>query len=172
VSGRAVANGLESVSSVNIAGPSGLDASEVWIPNDQELRRIRPRRAFSLLLAGAVLLLVGCTTAHKSAQDSAGSLPSDGDRTALCKFDTDIAAAGSAAQTPEQRSAVLVAFEPQFDQVVAEAPSAIKSDVRTLVDASRATMHGGGAASTDADLVAEAGHNLDRYCGTEGSSPK
>lgn len=141
----------------------------------QEVNPVHSSRIalFAVPIALAVAL-TGCSSSKSadssSSSGSSSSASADGDKAALCKFDTDANAAGTGATTAAGALAVLKSFDGQYDQVLAEAPAAIKADVQTLVTDSRKAVQTNDITIVQADSYTQAGMRLDAFCGIASSS--
>jgi hypothetical protein len=125
----------------------------------------KPNHLLSLIVVIAVLGLgvAACGSMHEPhvSTPSAGV----GNKPALCMFVSDIDSAANTATSPSQDLAVLRSFQPRFAQALNDAPSEVRSEVKTLVDASRSAIDTGNPSVASTDAVVNAGYQLDVYCG-------
>lgn len=128
------------------------------------LRARHTRWLLLVVLAALGLIVAACTASQK--QDPAPS-NENGNKAALCKFDTDFHEASKAIKSEADSLAVIKSFEPRYDQALADAPDAIKSDVETLINGLRAIARSNDLRAIDANaqLVSDAGLRIDTYCG-------
>lgn len=128
-------------------------------------------RVRTLILVVPVMATIGaCTSSHSShgvAEQSVKPPPSiahDPSNHALCDLVHEIDAADENVTTSAEALAVLRSYEPKFKQMIAAAPSTVRSPLQTLVDASEHAIASGGPDSRDVNSVAIAGAQLDAYC--------
>jgi hypothetical protein len=132
-------------------------------------RRVLPARtklAASVVgLLGLAVLVAACASSHSTNTGTFSA--SQGNKTALCKFDADINAAGKSANSRKQLLHLLKSFEPRFDQAVADAPPDIKPDVQTLIGGLRQMIQANSTSVgfASADKFDQAGNDLNAYCG-------
>lgn len=133
------------------------------------------------LLALPVAFTIGLTgcSSSKSADSStvsggdtgSSSASADGNKAALCELNSQLDAATNNASTPADLLAAFKAHDAQFDQLLADAPSAIRADVQILVTGARKAEQANDVTPLQNDAAfAAAGQHLDAFCGVSSSS--
>ncbi|MDQ1495825.1 MAG: hypothetical protein QOG69_2308 [Actinomycetota bacterium] len=100
-----------------------------------------------------------------------GGSSSNGDKAAFCKTNAEISAGLSSATSADQLVSALKTVQNKFDGYVSSAPSDVKGDAQTLVDAAKKAISSNDASpfQTDTKLQA-AGSKVDSFCGQSSSS--
>jgi hypothetical protein len=87
-----------------------------------------------------------------------------GDRMAFCNFIVEIDAAADATTSEDQALESLKSFEARFDAILALAPTEVRADFQTMINASREAIAEGTVRAVEDPNVSTAGYRLDRYC--------
>jgi hypothetical protein len=139
------------------------------IPSTQTARGYVAPMNIKRIGALSALLLTFGVLAGACSSDSKSS--ADGDKTAFCKTNTEI---NDALKTVTDSASFLTAIKTQqgkFDQYLKDAPKAVKADAQILVDDSKKAISSNDAAPFVSDpKIAEAGKNVDTFCGQSASS--
>ena len=124
---------------------------------------MRGKRPVSVVVACLLAAIVG------GACSSGGS--SNGDKTAFCKTNADISAKLSRAASEAQAIDAFKSVEGQLDTYVKNAPSEVKADAQTLVDAARKVIKDNNATQFQTDQkLSAAGEHVDTFCGQKSST--
>jgi len=120
-----------------------------------------------LLAPVSLFVLVGLVAACTGRRPDPDPSPStDGDKAALCQFDTDFHRAGESVKTEQDSVRLIRSFEPRFDEVLRDAPSEVRPAVETLIEGLRGIARTGDLDAVDSpEAFSTAGKRLDTYCG-------
>ena len=116
-----------------------------------------------------ILLLVLIAAACSS---SGGGAKADGDKTAFCKFNSEISADLQKATSADDVLASFKKFEGQFDTYLKNAPAEVKSSAELQVSKAREVIKAKDASSITAEdkELSKASDKVDSFCGVKSSS--
>ncbi|HEV3226520.1 MAG TPA: hypothetical protein VGZ52_06790 [Acidimicrobiales bacterium] len=119
-------------------------------------------KRFGVFAAALVLALAAACSSSSS---------SNGNKTAFCNTNAAITAALSNITTADQFLTALKTQQGKFDQYVNDAPSQVKTDAQTQVNAAKKAIAANDATPLASDTSAQAaGQRVDTFCGVASSS--
>jgi hypothetical protein len=130
---------------------------------------IRVTAALPIALA-LVLGACGSSGTKTNAASASTSANADGNKAAFCVVNAQINSGTKAAATPDQFVTLLAPFEPSLVAFAADAPASVKADAQLLVDTAHKALSTNDGTGFADPLVAQAGKNVDAFCGVSTSS--